>query len=89
MKTLEYSVKAMDVIEAMVEIGNPNSVTDAGVGALCARSAAIGAYYNVRINTGDLKDEEFKKKVLEKGEKLKEEAIQRELKIMKMVEEKI
>ncbi len=89
MRTLEYSVKAMDVIEAMVEIGNPNSVTDAGVGALCARSAAIGAYYNIRINTGDLKDEEFKKKVLEKGEKLKEEAIQRELKIMKMVEEKI
>ncbi len=89
METLETAVESMDLIQKMVEIGNPNSVTDAGVGALCARSAAIGAYLNVRINTGDLKDEKLKADFLTKGQELKNKAMQLEGRILAMVEEKI
>lgn len=42
--------ECMEVVKAMAEIGNPNSVTDAGVGALAARSGVIGAFLNVKIN---------------------------------------
>lgn len=89
METLETAVESMDLIQKMVEIGNPNSVTDAGVGALCARSAAIGAYLNVRINTGDLKDEKLKTDFLDKGQELKNKAMELEGRILAMVEEKI
>jgi glutamate formiminotransferase/formiminotetrahydrofolate cyclodeaminase len=53
-KVMQASYKSMEVIKKMVEIGNPNSVTDAGVGALCARTAVIGAFMNVRINAAGL-----------------------------------
>ena len=43
----------------MAETGNPNSVSDAGVGALCARSAVMGAFLNVKINAAGLEDKEF------------------------------
>ena len=48
----------MPLVKAMVEKGNPNSVSDAGVGALAARSAVLGAYLNVKINAAGLKDRE-------------------------------
>jgi glutamate formiminotransferase/formiminotetrahydrofolate cyclodeaminase len=69
----------------MAEIGNPNSISDAGVGALCARSAVIGAYMNVRINSAELKDEVFKKEILAKAEKIKNDAIKEEEAILKIV----
>ena len=69
----------------MAEIGNPNSISDAGVGALCARSAVIGAYMNVRINAAELKDEAFKKEILAKAEKIKNDAIKEEEAILKIV----
>ncbi len=89
MKTLETALESMDVIRKMVEIGNPNSVTDAGVGALCARSAAIGAFMNVKINTADLKDEKLRKGFLEKGEALKKKAEELEVEILDLVEKKL
>jgi glutamate formiminotransferase/formiminotetrahydrofolate cyclodeaminase len=51
----------------MVEIGNPNSVTDAAVGILCARAACIGAFMNMQINCASLNDKEFVKDILDKG----------------------
>ena len=54
----------------MVETGNPNSVTDAGVGALCARSAVIGAYLNVKVNGSGFKDKVFLDDILKKAEEL-------------------
>jgi glutamate formiminotransferase/formiminotetrahydrofolate cyclodeaminase len=60
----------MKVIKAMAEIGNPNSVTDAGVGALCARTAVIGAFLNVKINCNDCEDKAFVKDILKKGQQL-------------------
>jgi glutamate formiminotransferase/formiminotetrahydrofolate cyclodeaminase len=56
LRTMRVAYSAFDLIEAMVKEGNPNSVSDAGVGALAIRSAIYGAYMNVRINSVDLKD---------------------------------
>ena len=53
---MQRALASMDVIRAMAEIGNPDSVSDAGVGALCARSAVMGAHLNVKINCAGLKD---------------------------------
>ena len=58
-KTVKKSFEVFDICRAMIEIGNPNSVTDAGVGALCARAAVTGAYLNVKINAASLDDKEF------------------------------
>jgi glutamate formiminotransferase / formiminotetrahydrofolate cyclodeaminase len=56
LKVAQLACDSMGVMLAMVEIGNPNSITDAGVGALCARSAALGAVMNVKVNARDLDD---------------------------------
>jgi glutamate formiminotransferase/formiminotetrahydrofolate cyclodeaminase len=48
----------------MIEIGNPNSVTDAGVGALAIRTAVLGACYNVRVNAGGITDKNFTDKLM-------------------------
>ena len=85
LKTMILAYSSFPIIKAMAEIGNPNSISDAGVGALCARSAVIGAYMNVRINAAELKDEAFKKEILAKAEKIKNEAIKEEEAILKIV----
>ncbi len=68
LKVMEVSLQSMEVIKAMAEIGNPNSVSDAGVGALAARSAVIGAYMNVRINAAGLDDKDLAKFYTDKAE---------------------
>jgi len=73
----------------MAETGNPNSVTDAGVGALCARAAVHGAFLNVRINAGDLKDVAFVEDVLAKGQAMVQKADELERQVMEIVEGKI
>ena len=73
----------------MAEIGNPNSITDAAVGALCARTAVHGAYLNVKVNCGDLKDKKFVAKVLKEGETITQKADKLEQEIMKLAHEKI
>ncbi len=88
-RTMEATMKVFDLCKAMVEVGNPNSVTDAGVGALCARSAVIGAFYNVKINCGGYKDKAFVDDIIAKGNVLQAKAITLESEIMKMVEAKI
>ncbi len=59
LKVMKLAHQSLELIKAMVEKGNPNSITDAAVGALCIRTAVEGAYLNVRINTKDLKDQTF------------------------------
>ena len=56
-KIMETSYKSMSIIKKMAEIGNPNSITDAAVGALCARTSVLGAFLNVRINCKDCEDQ--------------------------------
>ena len=86
---MRTSLESMDVIMEMAKNGNPNSVSDAGVGALCARSAVIGGYLNVKINCKDLTDKKLVNKFLNKAEKIKESAIKLEEDILKITLEKI
>ena len=69
-RTAEIAFASMEVMERMVEIGNPNSVTDAGAGALCARTAVLGAIMNVRINASGIKDKAFTEALLAKADEL-------------------
>ncbi len=69
-RTMQKAFESFEIIAAMVETGNPNSVTDAGVGALCARSAVIGAYLNVKVNGSGFKDKVFLDDILKKAEEL-------------------
>ena len=73
----------------MAEHGNPNSVSDAGVGALCARSAVMGAYLNVKINASGLKDKNFVENILKRGQDIQDKAIKFEQKILEIVNTKI
>ena len=65
MKTAHAS---LPLIKEMALHGNPNSVSDAGVGALCIRTAVMGAYLNVKINASGLKDKEFVATILSAAE---------------------
>lgn len=88
-RTMQKAYDCFEVCRAMVEKGNPNSVTDAGVGALCARSAVIGAGMNVKINAASLTDEAFKADILAKAAAIEAKAIAEEAELVKMVNEKI
>lgn len=89
LKVMQLSCDSFDIIEAMAKNGNPNSVSDAGVGALCARSAVFGAFLNVKINAGGLKDEAARNNYLKSAEELKAKAMVREAEILKIVESKM
>lgn len=88
-KVLETAYNSMEVMKAMADFGNPNSVTDAGVGALCARTAVRGALLNVQINASGLKDEGFAKEIMAKGGEIAAKAKALEDEIMALVEGKI
>jgi glutamate formiminotransferase/formiminotetrahydrofolate cyclodeaminase len=87
LRVMEVSLASMEVIEAMARIGNPASASDAGVGALCARSAVMGAYLNVRINVPALTDEEAAAVYLQRGRGIQDQAISREATILALVDE--
>ena len=88
-KVMETSYATLEVLEAMANDGLKASISDAGVGALCVVTAIKGAFLNVKINLGGLKDQEFKKDILAKGEKLVASADEKLAKIMATVEAKI
>lgn len=88
-RTMKKAYESFEIIKAMTEIGNPNSVSDAGVGALCARSAVIGAYLNVRINTAGLKDKTFVEKILREAEEIVANTRKAEEDILNLVMQKI
>ncbi|MEE2931613.1 MAG: glutamate formimidoyltransferase [Bacteroidota bacterium] len=88
-KVMEIACKSMEIIKVMAEIGNPNSITDAGVGALCARTAVIGAFLNVKINCGDYKDKSFVEDILEKGKQIVDNTSLLEKEILEITNSKI
>ena len=73
----------------MVEKGNPNSVSDAGVGALAARAAILGAGLNVKINASSLKDREQATALINEAEQIMAMAVREEAAILEMVEKVI
>ncbi len=88
-RVMQRSFECMEIIEAMAETGNPNSVTDAGVGALAARSAVMGAFLNVKINASGLHDKAFVEKILAEGKQIQEKTIAQETEILAIVNSKI
>ncbi len=89
LRTMSAACKCFDIVDAMVREGNPNSVTDAGVGALAALAAVKGAYLNVRINAASLKDKTVAASLTESAEELLKEAVYKEMNIWKQINEKI
>lgn len=88
-KVMQLSYDSLTIIKAMAEVGNPNSVSDAGVGALCARSAVMGAFMNVRINASGYDDKIFVTDIIAKGKDIENKTISLEADILKIVNEKI
>ena len=89
LRTMKASVKVFPLVEAMASEGNPNSVSDAGVGALAARSAVLGACLNVKINAAGLKDRATAEALVAESETLAAEAVRREAEVLRIVEQKI
>lgn len=85
LRTMKASYEVFDVVEDMARNGNPNSVSDAGVGTLAARSAVLGAYLNVRINAAGLKDREKADTLLKEAAAIAEKAVERETEILNIV----
>jgi glutamate formiminotransferase/formiminotetrahydrofolate cyclodeaminase len=88
-KVMKKSLQSMEIMKAMAENGNPNSVSDAGVGALCARTAVRGAYMNVRINASGVEDKAFVAKLIDEGRKIEQESEELENVITTIVDQKI
>jgi len=89
LKVMQLAYDSLEVIQAMAEIGNPNSVSDAGVGALCARTAVEGAFLNVKINASGFTDVEWLEKVLDKAKNIVASTKQKEDEILILVNKKI
>jgi glutamate formiminotransferase / formiminotetrahydrofolate cyclodeaminase len=89
LKVMQLSYQSMEVMKEMAEKGNPNSVSDAGVGALAARSAVLGAALNVKINAGSCSDKEFVSRVLNEVHDMEQQIIQLEHEILETVNKEI
>ena len=89
LRTMKAAMQVFDLCRAMVEQGNPNSVSDAGVGALAARAAVLGAGMNVKINAGSLKDRAAAEALIAEANELIAAANRAEQEITAMVETKL
>ena len=88
-KVMETAYNSMEVMMAMAKEGIQNSLSDAGVGALCARTAVIGAYFNVRINAKDIKDRSFAKEILFKAKEIYDQTNKLEKEMIEFIDTKI
>ncbi len=89
LRVMEVALESMDVIRRMAETGLESSVSDAGVAAICARAAIMGAHLNVQINAANLSDESFVSQALAAAERLETEATAREASILEIVRGRI
>jgi len=88
-RVMEVAASSLSLIKAMAETGNPNSVSDAGVGALCVRAAVLGAFMNVRINAAGYEDKEYVAEVIANGNRIQQETLRAETEILQIVNGKI
>lgn len=88
-QVMETAYNSMEVMQAMLKEGMQSSISDAGVGALCARTAVVGAYFNVRINAKDIKDRVFAEAILAKSEAIFQKAIAIENEVMEYITSKV
>lgn len=88
-EVMQTACNSMEVMQAMIKDGLQNSLSDAGVGALCARTAVIGAYFNVKINAKDIKDRAFADDILARAEKVYQKAIAIEQEVIAHINSKL
>jgi glutamate formiminotransferase / formiminotetrahydrofolate cyclodeaminase len=86
---MQTAFESMELIKSMVEMGNPNSVSDAGVGALCARSAVLGAFMNIRINAAGCTDKKYVEELISRGREIERKTVALEAEILGIVNGKI
>ena len=89
LKTMKAAYECFEIVKAMAETGNPNSVSDAGVGALAARSAVLGAELNVKINAAGLKDSQRAERLISEANEIARKAVAQEAEILQIVNQKI
>ena len=88
-KKIVYENEEFNLLQAVLEEGMQSSISDAGVGALCARTAVVGAYFNVRINAKDIKDRVFAEAILAKSEVIYKKSIAIEKEVMDFIFSKV
>jgi len=88
-QVMQISFLSLEVLKEMAIIGNSNCISDVGVGALCARAAVLGAFFNVKINLSGITDKEYVTSILEKGKEIESNTLMREVEILNIVNEKI
>jgi glutamate formiminotransferase/formiminotetrahydrofolate cyclodeaminase len=88
-KVMETSYQSMEVMEEMASTGLQNSLSDVGVGALCAKTAVIGAYFNVKINARDIKDKAFADSILKQAETIYQKTLAKESQLTAMIIDKL
>jgi glutamate formiminotransferase/formiminotetrahydrofolate cyclodeaminase len=88
-RVMETSYSSIEVMLAMMKNGIKNSLSDGGVGVLCAKAAVTGAYFNVRINAKDIKDQSFAKEILAKAEDIYQKTIVLENEMMEIINQSI
>lgn len=89
LRTMQTALRVFPLVHAMAAEGNPNSVSDAGVGALAARSAVLGACLNVKINAAGLKDRTAAAELVAEADAIAAEAVRREAEVLEIVAQKI
>lgn len=88
-EVMKTAYESMEVMEAMLHHGMQSSLSDSGVGILCARTAVIGAYFNVRINAKDIKDRIFTDDILARASTIYQKTITKEKEIISYIDSKI
>lgn len=89
LRTMEVAFGSFEVIREMVAKGNPASITDAAVGALCLRSAVIGAELNVRVNAKDLADQAARADYVERARELRAKAEAAEAEVLSLLDARL
>lgn len=84
-KVMETAHNSIEVMLEMMKTGLKSSLSDAGVGVLCAKTAVTGAYFNVRINAKDIKDRKFAEEIMQKAEAVYQKTILLENEMMKII----
>ncbi|MDN3644293.1 glutamate formimidoyltransferase [Lutimonas halocynthiae] len=88
-QVMETAYASMEVMQAMIKEGLANSLSDAAVGILCARTAVVGAYFNVRINARDITDQAYVEAILDKAKNIFEASLKIEEEMMQTIDSKM
>lgn len=89
LQVMENAFQSMEILEEMSVKGLQNSLSDAGVGMLCAKTAVMGAYFNVKINAKDLKDHDFAIEIIKKADIIYQQSLKKEAEVTAMILEKL